>query len=56
MASEHIEEQVPTTHQEEASQQNLPAWYLRLGEDWWATILGLVLVALIVSRLIAAIP
>ena len=31
-------------------------WYTRVSEDWWATLLGLMLVILIVSRLITAIP
>jgi hypothetical protein len=32
------------------------AWYRRVGEDWWATIIGLILVTLILVRLLSSIP
>nr|BBH95116.1 hypothetical protein KTA_33150 [Thermogemmatispora argillosa] len=31
-------------------------WYQRLNEDWWALILGLTLVVLIIARVLHSIP
>jgi hypothetical protein len=32
------------------------AWYRLLNEDWWALILGLILVILLVTRILHSIP
>ncbi len=53
LPDEHGQEHTAVAEQSGGATQ---PWYLRLGEDWWATIAGLVLVALIVSRLLHAIP